>query len=87
MAELVYILCSLLSVACAFFLARGYYRTPSHLLLWSSICFGLLAVNSGILVLDLVILPDVDFNGFLWRNVLGASAGSLLLFGLIWEMT
>lgn len=87
MAELVYVLCSLLSICCAGLLLRGYRRTPSVLLLWSSICFGLLAINSGILVLDLVILPDLDLHGFFWRNLVGGAAGSVLLFGLIWEMT
>ncbi len=87
MAESVYVLCSILSICCAGMLFRGYRRQPSVLLLWSSICFGLLAINSGILVLDLVILPDQDIHGFFWRNILGGMAGSLLLFGLIWEMT
>jgi hypothetical protein len=87
MAEAVYVLCGILSVCCAGLLLRGYMRAPSALLLWSSFCFILLAINSGVLVLDLVIYPNTEINGFFWRNLLGASAGSVLLFGLIWEMT
>ena len=87
MAEAVYILCGALSVACALMLLRGYLRNPSVLLLWSSICFVLLAMNNAILVTDLVIFPNIELNGMIWRNALGASAGSLLLFGLIWELT
>jgi hypothetical protein len=87
MAEIVYILSSILSIACAVLLYRGYRKNPSHLLLWSSLCFGLLAVNGTILFFDLVILPDINFNGIFWRNLISATAGSVLLFGLIWEMT
>lgn len=87
MAEVVYILSSLLSVICAGLLFRGYLRHPSHLLLWSSLCFGFMAINGMILVVDLVLLPDVNFNGFTWRNLFAACGGSLLLFGLIWELT
>lgn len=87
MAESVYILCAVLSTACAVLLVRGYQRTPTSLLVWSSVCFGLLALNNVVLVVDLVIFPEINMNGLLLRNTLGAAAGSLLLFGLIWEMT
>lgn len=87
MAESVYLLCTILSIACAVMLLRGYRKTPSHLLLWSSACFGLMAVNNIILFTDVVLLPDVDFGGVVLRNVTGATAGSLLLFGLIWELS
>lgn len=87
MAEVVYILCSLSSILCAALLFRGYMRQPSHLLLWSSICFGLMAINGTILAVDLVIFPEVNFNGFMWRNLFAGCGGFVLLFGLIWEMT
>lgn len=87
MAESVYSLSTLLSLACAGMLFRGYLKTPSHLLLWSSACFGFLAVNNLILFLDVMIFPDLDFGGLMYRNVAGAIAGSLLLFGLIWELS
>jgi hypothetical protein len=38
-------------------------------------------------VVDLILLPDLDFHGVFWRNFLSASSGTLLLFGLIWELT
>lgn len=87
MAEIVYFLCAILSMSCAFLLFRGYRRTRTSLLLWSSVCFGLLAANNLILFVDLVILPDLEFNGIFWRNVIGAFAGGTLLYGLIWELT
>jgi hypothetical protein len=87
MAETVYMLCMGLSVACTLLLFRAYWRGPSSLLLWSSACFALLAVNNGILVLDMIIYPDIDFGGSFMRAGCGALAGCLLLFGLIWEIS
>jgi hypothetical protein len=87
MAEAVYILCAALSASCAFILFRGYRRSLSKLLLWSSLCFGMLALSNGVLVLDMVIFPEIDFGGGFFRSLFGALAGSVLLFGLIWELT
>jgi hypothetical protein len=87
MAELVYTLSSIMSIACAGMLLRAYRRSPSHLLLWSCACFSFLALNNIILCIDVMILPDLDFGGVLIRNLAGALAGSLLLFGLIWEIS
>lgn len=87
MAEIVYILCGISSMACAALLFRSYRQTRSHLLFWSGICFGFLALNNMVLFVDLVMLPNLDFNGSLVRNIFGASAGSVLLFGLIWELS
>ncbi len=87
MSYLVYILCGAFSVVCALMLFRRYLANHSNLLLWSSLCFLFLSFNNVFLVFDMVLFPEVDFNGSLWRNLLGAIAGSLLLFGLIWEVT
>jgi hypothetical protein len=82
-AEAVYLLCALTSVACAALLLRGYLASRTRLLFWSSLCFAGLAVNNVILFVDKVVVPDVDLA--LFRN--GAALASLvvLLFGLIWE--
>jgi hypothetical protein len=87
MAELVYILCALMSTACAFMLFRGYRDSKSKLLMWSCLSFCFLAINNIVLLVDVVLLPDVDFGGVSWRNLSGAIAGCLLLFGLMWETT
>lgn len=87
MAEIVYLLCAAMSIGCAVMLFRGHLKSPSQLLFWSAACFGFLALNNVILVVDLIILPDVNFDGVWWRNLMGATAGSVLLFGLIWELT
>ncbi len=87
MVQTVYLLCAFTSVLCAFLLFKGYRVGRSSLLLWSSLCFAFLALNNITLVLDLVIFPELDFAGVLWRNLMGSIAGFLLVFGLVWELT
>ena len=86
MAEAVYILCSILSFFCTAMLLRGYIKSHSRLLLWSAWCFGVFMVNNIFLSVDMIIFPELDMSGPFWRNLLGATSGSLLLFGLIWEI-
>ena len=62
MAEAVYVLCAIAGLACAVLLARAYFRTPSRLLLWSSLCFAALAANSIIVAVDQVLFPAVDLR-------------------------
>jgi hypothetical protein len=81
---LVYVLCLLTSTACSFLLARTYARTKARLLLWSALCFLLLACNNLTVILDLLVLPDVDLQ--ILRLVFALSAVGLLLFGLVWDL-
>lgn len=83
MAETVYVLCALTSIACAALLFRGYRASRSRLLLWSSICFGGLAVNNVILFVDLVVVPQVDLS--LLRGGVAVVSIMALLAGLVWE--
>ena len=84
MAEAVYLLCAATSVACAVLLLRGYRRQRTRLLLWSSLCFALLAINNSLLFVDLIIVPEaVDLS--IVRSVTALAGISVLLFGLIWE--
>ena len=80
----VYVLCFLTSSACALLLGRSYWRSRARLLLWSSVCFALLAGNNLMLVLDLLIFPDVDLR--IVRQLLALAAVTVLLFGFIWEL-
>jgi hypothetical protein len=84
MPEAVYLLCAATSIACAILLLRGYLRQRTRLLLWSSLCFVLLALNNALLFVDLIIVPTgLDLS--LWRSITALSGVSVLLFGLIWE--
>jgi hypothetical protein len=83
MAEMVYVMCGLTSVFCAGLLVRSFRAQRTRLLLWSSLCFVGLALNSSLLVVDLMIVPDLDLSAA--RASVAAVAVSLLLAGLIWE--
>ena len=67
MPETVYLLCAATSVTCAMLLFRGYRQQHSRLLLWSHLCFVLLALNNILLFIDLIVVPtSVDLS--LWRG-------------------
>ena len=80
----VYLLCFATSSACAILLARSYARTRARLLLWSAICFVLLAGNNLLVVVDLLVLPDVNLT--VVRLGFSAAALAVLLFGFIWDL-
>lgn len=79
----VYTLCFLTSSACAALLARSYRCTGTRLLMWSALCFAFLAANNLVVIVDLLVLPDVDFR--VARQALSLAALGLLLFGFIWD--
>jgi hypothetical protein len=82
-APLVYLLCLLASVLCAGLLVRSYVRNRTPLLMWSAICFVLLAVNNLLVVIDLIVLPaEIDLT--LGRHITSLAAVSTLLYGFIW---
>lgn len=89
LAQAVYILCAVTSLASAFLLLRGYRRSGARFLMWSSLCFIGLAVNNVLLFVDLVVLPNVE--GFIgvdfavWRTTAALIGLCLLLYGLIWD--
>ncbi|GMV27357.1 MAG: hypothetical protein AMXMBFR58_33880 [Phycisphaerae bacterium] len=81
MAEVVYILCALAALMCAVMLARAYRRTPSRLLLWSCVCFVALALNSILVIMDVLFLHDTDLR--LPRLVVAGTGVLTLLWALI----
>ena len=83
MASVVYVLCALTCLACTALLLRGFRRSGVRLLLWSSLCFALLALENAILFVDRVIIPQTDLSAL--RNGIGLLGLVLLLYGLIWE--
>lgn len=83
-APAVYMLCLITSAVCGFLLVRSYVRNRTGLLLWSSACFVLLAIDNLFVVIDLLFLPDVDLGPI--RKALSLMAVSTLLLGFIWEL-
>lgn len=80
----VYLLCFATSSACAWLLARSYRRTRARLLLWSALCFVLLAANNLLVVVDLLLIAEMDFR--LPRALLALAAVAVLLFGFVWDL-
>jgi hypothetical protein len=83
-ASAVYLLCLVTSVLCAWLLMRSYVRHRTRMLLWSSACFALLAVNNLIMVLDILVFPETDLS--IYRTVASLAAVTTLLYGFIWEI-
>jgi hypothetical protein len=83
MAELVYVLCALASVACALLLIRSYLRTRLRLALLTCLCFTGLALNNLLLLVDLVVVREFDLS--LVRGAVAVVAMSLLVLGLVLE--
>jgi hypothetical protein len=79
----VYLLCLLTSVLCAALLVRSYLKSRTRLLLWSALCFVLLAVNNFFVVLDVLVIPTISFIPA--RQLASLSAIAVLLFGFIWD--
>lgn len=80
----VYILCFVTSGACAYLLARNYQRTGTRLLMWSALCFGLLALNNAVVFIDAVVIAEVNLA--IVRLGVSFAAVAVLLFGFIWDL-
>jgi hypothetical protein len=81
---IVYLLCLAASILCAALLLRAYARSRARLLLWSSVCFTLLAVNSMLVVLDMVVFPAGDLR--LARNLATFIGLCFLIYGFVFEV-
>lgn len=82
--SIVYVLCLITSVICAGLLVRAFLRSRAPLLMWSAIAFSLLALNNLFVVLDMILLPEIDFS--LARQGMALAAVAVLLYAFIWEM-
>lgn len=83
MAAAVYLLCALSSLACALLLLRSYRESRARFLLWSTLCFGGLALSNAFLFVDLVILPDLDL--FVYRQLVTLTSVLALVWGFVWD--
>lgn len=81
---IVYLLCFATSAACALLLGRSYRRSGMRLLLWSALCFWLLAANNLFVIVDLLLIRSIDLG--LVRLLLSLAAVAVLLFGFVWDM-
>lgn len=83
MSSIVYGLCAAVALMCAWLLAAGARRARSRMLVWSAVCFALLAAANIVLVLDFLVFPGIA----LWpvRDGLSLLAISSLIYGLVME--
>lgn len=81
--DVLYLLCLLTSLSCCLLLIRSYRRNRSKVLLWTAVCFVLLAVDNLLVVLDLIVFPSIDLSPL--RLVATLLAVSSLLIGFVWE--
>lgn len=79
-ATVIYVLCALTSAACAALLLRGYLVSRVRLLLFSFLCFVMLALNNLLLVVDLSLVPDTDLS--VWRSLTALAGLLALVYGL-----
>ncbi|MGE3262733.1 MAG: DUF5985 family protein [Bacteriovoracia bacterium] len=84
-ASIVYLLCALTSVGCAWLLYSNFNEKKSKLLFWSATCFLGLAVSNVGLFVDLVMAKGHDL--FLLRTIPALVGAYLLIWGLIREST
>jgi Family of unknown function (DUF5985) len=82
--SIIYLLCVISSLSCAYLLARAYRRGRTKLLVWSALCFALLALNNLVLAVDVLLLPDVDLS--ILQLVTSLAAVMVLLYGFVWEV-
>lgn len=83
MADLVYALCALTSLACALLLWRSYRRDRVRLVLWTGVCFAGLFLNNVMLIVDVRFVPQYDLAP--WRVLPAVLGIAALLYGLIWD--
>ena len=82
MAELIYGLCTLLSLAIAVMLWRQHLRAPARMIYWTALCFSGLALSNLLLVLDKLVFAG-EFT--IARQSVALVSIGLLLFGLVYE--
>jgi hypothetical protein len=83
MVGLIYSLCALTALVCAWLLLRTYARSGYKLLLWGGLCFVGLTLNNILLIVDELLVPYIDFST--GRLLLALFALLVFLYGLIWD--
>ena len=83
MIDVIYVLCALTSATCAVLLWRGWRASRARLLFWSALCFVGLFLNNLLLIVDLRVMPQVDFA--IVRTVPALLGAAALVYGLVWD--
>ena len=81
---IVYLLCCLTSVWCAYLLGAAFARRRERLLLWSALFFSLIAIENLLVFADFLLPPSVSLIPY--RLAMSLIAVGVLLFGFVWEI-
>jgi hypothetical protein len=79
--ELIYSLCALASLFCAWLLLRAYRNKHTALLFWVGLFFSIQACANIILALDKLVFTDLNLS--VYRYTIALMAIGVLLYGLI----
>ena len=82
MAAVVYALCALTALLCAWLLLRAYAAARTRLLWWSGLCFSGLTLTNVLLMLDKLVYTEVDLQPL--RLSVTLLSLLLLLYGLLY---
>lgn len=82
MAAIVYTLCALTSLLCAFLLLRAFAQTRARVLWWSGLCFFGLTLTNVLLILDKLVYTEIDLQPLRLATTLLSLL--LLLYGLLY---
>jgi hypothetical protein len=80
-SAIIYSLCALTAMLCAWLLLRAYRERQIPLLFWCGLFFSIQVSNNVILVIDKLVVPDIDLR--IYRYVIALLAVGVLLYGLI----
>jgi hypothetical protein len=80
-AAIIYSLCALTALLCAWLLLRAYRERHIALLLWCGLFFSFQAFNNFLLIFDKLIFPDTDLS--VYRYTIALMAIGMLLYGLV----
>ena len=83
MVGVIYLLCALTALLCAWLLLTAYRRSGYKLLLWGGLCFVGLTLNNTLLIVDKYLVTYVDLT--VWRLLLALCSALVFLYGLIWD--
>jgi hypothetical protein len=82
-AGVIYALCALTALTCAWLLLQAYSRSRYKLLLWGGLCFVGLTLNNVLLIIDRLVVPYTDLHT--WRLLLALISLLIFLYGLVWD--
>jgi len=83
MVQVIYGLCALTALMCAWLLLQAYRKTKYRLLFWTGLFFSITTANNAFLIVDKLVFPSMDLT--VYRYGMALVGLCVLLPGLILE--